>query len=118
LANLFMHNAFDVWMKRYFLSVQFERYADDAIVHCMSEVQARNVLRAISSSSWSELMRRVFAIDVLACPHCPHLIRRRWLTALITDLFVARRILEHLGLPGQAPALAAARPPPQMAFGF
>jgi RNA-directed DNA polymerase len=47
LANLFLHYAFDVWMRRVFPAVQFERYADDAIVHCRSERQARQVLEAI-----------------------------------------------------------------------
>jgi RNA-directed DNA polymerase len=47
LANLFLHYAFDLWMKRAFRNVQFERYADDAIVHCKSEQQARAVLEAI-----------------------------------------------------------------------
>jgi len=68
-----------------------------------------------SRYSWSELMRRVFGIDVLACEHCGG---RRRLIALITDTLVARRILRHLGLPSEAPPLAAARPPPQMAFEF
>jgi len=47
LANLFLHYAFDFWMQRNFPSIQFERYADDAIVHCRSEGQARTVLGAI-----------------------------------------------------------------------
>jgi len=47
LANLFLHYAFDHWMQRTFPSVPFERYADDAIVHCRSERQARMVLEAI-----------------------------------------------------------------------
>jgi RNA-directed DNA polymerase len=47
LANLFLHYAFDLWMQRTFPGVQFERYADDAIVHCRSERQARTVLEAI-----------------------------------------------------------------------
>jgi RNA-directed DNA polymerase len=34
LANLFLHYAFDVWMRSKFPSLPFERYADDAIVHC------------------------------------------------------------------------------------
>jgi RNA-directed DNA polymerase len=29
LANLFMHYAFDLWMRRTYPSVPFERYADD-----------------------------------------------------------------------------------------
>jgi RNA-directed DNA polymerase len=47
LANLFLHYAFDLWMQRNFLSVPFERYADDIVVHCMSERQAKKVLDAI-----------------------------------------------------------------------
>jgi RNA-directed DNA polymerase len=47
LANLFLHYAFDVWMRRTYPGVPFERYADDAIVHCRTEEQARTVLSAI-----------------------------------------------------------------------
>jgi RNA-directed DNA polymerase len=47
LANLFLHYAFDLWMRRTFPNVQFERYAGDAIVHCKSEQHARTVLEAI-----------------------------------------------------------------------
>jgi RNA-directed DNA polymerase len=47
LANLFLHYAFDVWMQRNYPRIRFERYADDAIVHCGSEEQAREVLAAI-----------------------------------------------------------------------
>lgn len=47
LANLFLHYAFDLWMQRTFPGVRFERYADDAIVHCRSEQQACEVLAAI-----------------------------------------------------------------------
>jgi RNA-directed DNA polymerase len=41
LANLFLHYAFDEWMRRNYSSILFERYADDIIVHCRSEKQAR-----------------------------------------------------------------------------
>ncbi len=47
LANLFMHYAFDAWMQRTFPSVPFERFADDAVVHCRSKRQAESVLVAI-----------------------------------------------------------------------
>jgi RNA-directed DNA polymerase len=47
LANLFLHYVFDAWMQRTFPSTPFERYADDAIVHCRSERQAKQVLQAI-----------------------------------------------------------------------
>ena len=41
LANLFLHYAFDLWMKRQSPNIPFERYADDAICHCKSERQAQ-----------------------------------------------------------------------------
>ena len=40
LANLFMHYAFDEWMRRNHPSIPFERYADDAVLHCKSEKPA------------------------------------------------------------------------------
>ena len=48
LANLFLHYAFDRWMAREFPAVTFERYVDDAVVHCKSEAQARIVVAAIA----------------------------------------------------------------------
>ena len=47
LANLFMHHAFDDWMRRHFPRVQFARYADDAVVHCVSKEEAEYVLRSV-----------------------------------------------------------------------
>src|SRR5271167_3733947 len=47
LANLFLHYAFDMWMQRSYPSVQFERYADDAICHCRSEAQALELRQAL-----------------------------------------------------------------------
>ena len=49
LANVFMHYAFDAWMVREFPSIGFERYCDDAVVHCRSEAQARRVRDAIAA---------------------------------------------------------------------
>jgi RNA-directed DNA polymerase len=49
LANLFLHYAFDAWMAREFPGVRFERYCDDAVVHCASERQARVVRDAIAA---------------------------------------------------------------------
>ena len=47
LANLFMHYAFDAWMAREYPAVQFERYADDAVVHCVTEAPGRALVVAI-----------------------------------------------------------------------
>ena len=43
LANLFLHYAFDEWMKRHHSGVPFERYADDIICHCDSRAQAQEL---------------------------------------------------------------------------
>jgi RNA-directed DNA polymerase len=48
LANLFMHYAFDSWLVREFPSVEFERCADDAVVHCVTERQACQVRAALA----------------------------------------------------------------------
>jgi len=53
-------------------------------------------------TSWAELMKRVFALDVLVCPHCGG---PRRLIAPLTDGLIVRKILTHLGLstaPGEA----------------
>jgi RNA-directed DNA polymerase len=49
LANLFLHYAFDAWMAREFPAIQFERYVDDAVVHCTSKAQAEHVAHAIAA---------------------------------------------------------------------
>lgn len=48
LANLFLHYAFDIWMARRFPAIRFERYVDDAVVHCVSRRQAEYVLAALT----------------------------------------------------------------------
>jgi len=57
---------------------------------------------------WADLMRRVFALDVLACV-CGARFR---LVATIEDPPVVQRILRNLGLPTETPIPAPARPPP------
>ena len=48
LANLYLHYAFDTWLAREFPAVTFERYCDDAVIHCGSEEQARLVRDALA----------------------------------------------------------------------
>lgn len=47
LANIFLHVVFDKWMEKYHPEKPFERYADDIVVHCKSENQAKFMLRQI-----------------------------------------------------------------------
>jgi RNA-directed DNA polymerase len=49
LANLFLHYGLDMWMVREFPAVPFERFADDAVIHCVSERQARKLREALAS---------------------------------------------------------------------
>jgi RNA-directed DNA polymerase len=48
LANVFMHHAFDMWMKRTYPTLQWCRYADDGVVHCKTEVNAHAVKDALA----------------------------------------------------------------------
>lgn len=47
LANLFLHYAFDLWMKRTYPECPFERFADDAVIHCKTEEKAKEVLKEL-----------------------------------------------------------------------
>jgi RNA-directed DNA polymerase len=47
LANLFMHHAFDEWMRKHCPAAKFERFSDDALVHCSSLKEAEEVLEKI-----------------------------------------------------------------------
>ena len=58
---------------------------------------------------WAELLRRVFAIDVLSCPHCGGV---RRLLAAITDRDAIEKVLRAMGLWCEVSQLAPARAPP------
>jgi RNA-directed DNA polymerase len=47
LANLFLHYVFDLWMKRNHPLLPFCRYADDGVVHCRTESEARVLRKAL-----------------------------------------------------------------------
>ena len=56
LANLFMTYAFDLWMDREHPGAPFERYADDIVVHCGSEMHARQL--------WVEIANRLKTVGL------------------------------------------------------
>ena len=62
---------------------------------------------------WAVLLRRVFLVDALECPRCGG---RMKIIAAVTKPASVRRILQHLGLPSEAPELHPARPPPLLAM--
>jgi RNA-directed DNA polymerase len=47
LSNLFLHYTFDRWMARNHPDIPFERFADDALCHCVSESQAKILKEAL-----------------------------------------------------------------------
>ncbi len=47
LANLFLHYAFDTWMKREFPRNPWARYADDAVTHCRTRAGAETLLERL-----------------------------------------------------------------------
>ena len=53
-------------------------------------------------------MRKVFSLDVLSCPQCGG---RMEPIAFIAEAGVAKRILDHLGLPSSGPPVARSRVP-------
>lgn len=60
--------------------------------------------------SWSELLKRSFAIDIMKCSACGGQMR---LISHIEEPIVIARILGHLGLPQESPKIYPARAPPQ-----
>ena len=47
LANLYLHYCMDEWLRRLYPECKFERYADDAIIHCSTEAKAKEVKEAL-----------------------------------------------------------------------
>ena len=65
--------------------------------------------------SWADLMKRVFELDVLECPACHGPMK---IIAEITEPKVIKRFLAAMDLPTEMPEVSAARPPPQLEFGW
>ena len=49
LANLFLHYTFDLWMRRTHPDLRWCRYADDGLVHCRTEQEARALKAALQA---------------------------------------------------------------------
>lgn len=47
LANLYLHYALDVWLRRKYADCPFERFADDSVIHCHSLREAQEVKEAL-----------------------------------------------------------------------
>ncbi|AWB69208.1 group II intron reverse transcriptase/maturase (plasmid) [Saccharobesus litoralis] len=98
LANLFLHYAFDKWLRREHPHVQFARYADDAVVHCRSEQEAKALKQAIEQrmldcclechpektklvycfDEGRQEAHEVISFDFLSYCFRPRLVRNRW----------------------------------------
>jgi group II intron reverse transcriptase/maturase len=49
LANLFLHYGMDIWLSKEYPGCHFERFADDAVIHCATERQALEVKDALGA---------------------------------------------------------------------
>jgi RNA-directed DNA polymerase len=47
LANLFLHYVLDKWLSKQYPGIAFVRYADDIVIHCQTETEAKQLLEAI-----------------------------------------------------------------------
>jgi len=47
LSNLYLHYVFDKWLQQHYSTIEWCRYADDGLLHCHSEAQARFLLEVI-----------------------------------------------------------------------
>lgn len=47
LANLYLHYALDQWFEKHHPAVSFVRYADDMVLHCKTEKEAQELLKAL-----------------------------------------------------------------------
>ena len=47
ITNIFLHLGFDSWMQKEFPCINFERYADDIVVHCRSQKQLEYIEQMI-----------------------------------------------------------------------
>lgn len=48
LSNLFLHYTFDKWMEINHPNNPFARYADDAVIHCKTEEEAKKLLESLN----------------------------------------------------------------------
>jgi RNA-directed DNA polymerase len=48
LSNLFLHYMFDLWMKRNYSNTPWCRYADDGLLHCRTEEEAKQLLAELT----------------------------------------------------------------------
>jgi RNA-directed DNA polymerase len=47
LSNLYLHYTLDKWLTKHYPNIAFVRYADDVVVHCNNEEEAKQILEAI-----------------------------------------------------------------------
>jgi RNA-directed DNA polymerase len=66
LANLFLHYVFDAWMQRNCPQNPWARYADDGVVHCRTQVEAKKLLE--------QLQRRFVECGLELHPNKTHIV--------------------------------------------
>ncbi len=75
--------------------VRAKRAAAVAVSPVTQEPEAAQEIAVRARSAWARLIKKVYEVDPLECPRCKGPMR---VIALIKDVDVVRRILQHLGL--------------------
>ncbi|PYS30938.1 MAG: IS91 family transposase [Acidobacteria bacterium] len=83
-------------------SIVLPESVDAATAECAEQ---KSAVQRCRNYSWAQLMKRVFAIDVLQCDRCGGVMR---IIATIHPPDTTRKILDCLGLPSRAPPLTPA----------
>jgi hypothetical protein len=83
-----------------------DRTVQDFVEREFRDYLTCGVLAARENYSWSELLKRVFEIDILVCERCGGPVR---VIAAIQEPETAQQILNHLGLPSRPPPITPAR---------
>ena len=71
LANLFLHYSFDAWVRRELPGVSFCRYADDGLLHCKSQKQAKFVMSKLTNRlqecglEFTQINHRLFIAKII-----------------------------------------------------
>jgi len=86
--------------------------APSICAHDKNKVSAKNDSSCQSAIhprryGWAELLKRVFLVDVLICPHCGGCLR---ILSAIIPLEPIVKILDCLGLPSKPPQISPAEP--------
>ena len=68
LSNLFLHYVFDKWLQKHYPNAVWCRYADDGLIHCRSEAEAKQMLEVLTKRfQWCGLELHPLKTKIVYC---------------------------------------------------